>query len=112
MENYKDLRATINKHKQKKNEFQHPRRKQQGTERANWTAIQKNSQEQVKEEDRKRASTFPEMEISDDKDKKSFSILAESMESGRISSASYKTKTGSDKLFVTCLNNNSENKIG
>ena len=52
------------------------------------------------------------MQISDDESKKSVSSFAESVESGEISSSSSEWKTGSDELFVTCLNDNSENKIG
>ena len=55
---------------------------------------------------------FQEMQISDDESKKRVSSLANSVESIEISSSSSEWKTDSDKLFVTCLNNNSENKIG
>ena len=48
------------------------------------------------------------MQISDDESKKSISSLAESVESGEISSSSSEWKTGSDELFVTCLNDNSD----
>ena len=34
------------------------------------------------------------------------------MESGEISASSSKWKTASDEFFVTCLNSNSNNKIG
>ena len=51
------------------------------------------------------------MQISDDKSKKSVSSLAESVESGKISSSSSEWKIGSDKLFVTFLNDNSESNI-
>ena len=47
---------------------------------------------------------FQEMKISDDESKKSISSFAESVESGEISA--------SDELFVTCWNDNSENKKG
>ena len=52
------------------------------------------------------------MKISDDESKKSVSSLAESLESGDISYSCSECKTGSDELFDTCLNDNSENKIG
>ena len=55
---------------------------------------------------------FQEMQISDDKNKKSISSFAESVESGEISSSNSEWKIGLDELFVTCLNNDSENKIG
>ena len=51
------------------------------------------------------------MQISDDKSKKSISSFAESVESEEISASSSEWKIGSDKLFVTCLNDNSD-KIG
>ena len=51
------------------------------------------------------------MKISDDESKKSVSRLAEGVESGEISSCSSERKIGSDELFVTCLNDNSECKI-
>ena len=37
--------------------------------------------------------------------------MAESIKSGEILSSSSEWKIGSDKLFVTCLNRDSENKI-
>ena len=40
--------------------------------------------------------------------KKSISSFAESVESGQISSSSSEWKMGSDELFVTCLNDNSD----
>ena len=52
------------------------------------------------------------MQISDDESKKSVSSLAESVENGEISSTSSEWNIGSDKLFVTCLNHDSNNKIG
>ena len=55
---------------------------------------------------------FQEIQIPDDKSKKSNSSFAESMESWEISASSSEWKTGSDKLFVTCLYHNSDNKIG
>ena len=55
---------------------------------------------------------FQEMQISDDESKKSVSSLAESVKSGEISYSIAELKTGSDESFVTCLNCNSENKIG
>ena len=50
------------------------------------------------------------MHISHDENKKSVSSLAESVESGEISSSSSEWKIGSDELFVTCVNQDSENK--
>ena len=52
------------------------------------------------------------MNISDNKDKKGASIVVESVESGEILSSGSEWKIGSDKLFVICLNCDSENKIG
>ena len=52
------------------------------------------------------------MQISDDESKKSASSFAESVESEEISSSSSKWKTGSEELFVTCLNRESVHKIG
>ena len=51
------------------------------------------------------------MQISNNKDKKSVSSVVEGVESGEISSSSSEWKLGLKKLFVTCLNDNSENKI-
>ena len=51
------------------------------------------------------------MQISDNESKKSVPSLAESGESRKISSSSSEWKTGLDELFVTCLNNDRENKI-
>ena len=48
------------------------------------------------------------MQISKDESKKSIFSLVESMESGEIS---FSSSQWSDELFVTCLNDNSENKI-
>ena len=44
------------------------------------------------------------MQLSDDENKKSISSFAESVESGEISAFSSELITGSDELFVTCLN--------
>ena len=52
------------------------------------------------------------MQILDDESKKSISSFVESVKSGVISSSSSEWKIGSDELFVSCLNDNSENKIG
>ena len=49
---------------------------------------------------------FQEMQIFENERKKSVSSLAESVESGEISSSSSEWN-----LFVTCLNGNSESKI-
>ena len=51
------------------------------------------------------------MQILDEESKKSVSSIAESVESGEILSFSSGWKPGSDELFVTCINNDSENKI-
>ena len=51
------------------------------------------------------------MQISDDESKKSVSSLAESVESGEISSSSYEWNLDLGELFVTCLNCDSKNKI-
>ena len=51
------------------------------------------------------------MQISDNKSEKSVSSLAESVESEEILSSRFKWNLGSDEWFVTCLNDNSENKI-
>ena len=55
---------------------------------------------------------FQEMQISDDESKKSESSFTESVETGEISYSSSEWKTGSDKLYVTCLNRDSKNLIG
>ena len=52
------------------------------------------------------------MQISDDESKKRVSSLAESLESGEISSFKSEWNLGTDKLFVTCLNHDSKSKIG
>ena len=51
------------------------------------------------------------MQISDDESKKSVSSFVESVKSGENSSSSSEWKASSDKLFVTCWNNDNENKI-
>ena len=51
------------------------------------------------------------MQVSDDESKKSVSSLIERVKSGEISSSKSEWKTGSDELFVTCLKNDSENKV-
>ena len=53
---------------------------------------------------------FHEMQISDDEKKRSVSSVAKSVGSGEFSSSSSEWHLGSDKLFVTCLNHDSENK--
>ena len=52
------------------------------------------------------------MQISDDESKKSISSLAESVESGEISSSSSKWNLSQDELFVTCLNPDTKTKKG
>ena len=52
------------------------------------------------------------MKISDNESKKSVSSLAESVESGEISASTSEWNLGSDEIFLTCLNIESENKIG
>ena len=52
------------------------------------------------------------MQITDNESKKIVSSWEESLESGEISSFSSEWKIGSDKLFVTCLNCDGENKRG
>ena len=52
------------------------------------------------------------MQIFDNKNKKSVSSFAESVESGEILSSSSEWKTGSDELYITFLNCDSKNKIG
>ena len=74
--------------------------------------ISRSSLKQEKEENRERTSALQEMQISDDKSKKSVSSFEERVEIGEILSSSSEWETGSDELFVTCLNNNSEYKIG
>ena len=51
------------------------------------------------------------MQISDDEDKTNISRLVESVESGVIPSSSSEWKIGSEELFVTCFNCDSEYKI-
>ena len=51
------------------------------------------------------------MQISDNESKKNISSFAESVKSGEISVSSSEWITGSDELFVTCLNCYSANKI-
>ena len=51
------------------------------------------------------------MQILDEESKTSISSFAESVESGEISASNSEWKTGSDELFITYLNDNSENKI-
>ena len=77
--------------------------------------IEKKFQKFVKNKKRRKTKKelqqFQEMQFSDDKSKKSVSCLAESVESGEISSSSSEWKIGSDELFVTCLSDNSENNM-
>ena len=52
------------------------------------------------------------MQISDNESKKSVSSVAQSVEKGEISSSSSEWNLGSDKLFVTCIKDDSKNKTG
>ena len=74
--------------------------------------IEKKDQKCVKNKKRmkteKEIQHFQEIQISDDESKKSLSIFAESVESGEISASSSEWKIGSDELFVTCINDNSD----
>ena len=54
---------------------------------------------------------FQDMQIFDNKDKKSVSSAVESVESGEIMFSNSDWILGSDKLFITCSNEISENKI-
>ena len=54
---------------------------------------------------------FQDMQIFDNGSTKSASSVEESVESGKISSSNSKWKTGSNELFVTCLNCESEHKF-
>ena len=59
----------------------------------------------------KKFKNFRNLKLSGGESKKSVSSLAESVESEEISSSSSEWKIGSDELFVTCLNSDSENII-
>ena len=99
----------VNKHKQKKKKIF----KNYGKSNKELNAlIEKIFQKFVKNKKRRKTEKnfqhFHEMQISDDKSKKSLSSFAETMESGVISASSSEWKTGKDELFVTCLNDNSD----
>ena len=51
---------------------------------------------------------FHEMQILDDESKKIISSFTESVKSVEITASSSEWKIGSDEVFVTCLNNNSD----
>ena len=51
------------------------------------------------------------MQNPDKEEQKNFFSMAESLESEKISSSSSEWNLGLDELFVTCLNENSENEI-
>ena len=71
--------------------------------------IEKKFQKFVKNKKRRKTEKeiqyFQEMQISDDKSKKSISSFTESVESGKILSSSSEWKIAPDELFVTYLNN-------
>ena len=110
-ENCKGLCAMVNKLKQKKKESL----KTLGKSNKELNAIiEKKFQTFVKNTKRRKTENelhhFQEIQISDNESKKNVSSLAESMESGEILSSSSEWGLGLDNLFVTCLNENSENK--
>ena len=102
----------VNKHKQKKKKNFKTYRKSNKVFNA---LMEKKFQKFVKY--KKRRNTLKEVQhsqkiqISDDESKTKILSLAESVESGEISSSSSEWKMGSDELFVICLNENSEIKI-
>ena len=77
--------------------------------------IEKKFQKFVKNKKRRKTEEelqhFQEMQISDDKGKKSVASLTERMESGEISYSSSKWNSGVNELFVTCLNWDSKNLL-
>ena len=73
--------------------------------------IKKNVKNKKRRKTEKELQHFQEMQISDAESEKSVSSVAESIESGEISPSSSERSLGSNKLVVTCLNDNSENKI-
>ena len=99
----------VNKHKQKKKK---PFKNYGKSNKELNALIKKKFQKFVKNKKRrnleKELQHFQEMQISDDESKKSISTFAESVESGEISASNSEWKTGSDELFVTCLNDNSD----
>ena len=99
----------LNKHKQKKKKNQDLQKGQQGAQHSNWKKNSEVCKQQEKEENRKRAPALSRNEDFWQWSKKRVSSLAESMEIGETSSSSSEWNLGSDKLFVTCLNDNSEN---
>ena len=93
----------VNKHKQKKKKSI----ENYGKSNKELNAlIKKKCQKFVKNKKRmkieKELQHFQEIQISDDKDKKSISSFAESVIIIEISSSSSESKTGSDELFVAC----------
>ena len=110
MDSYKDLRAMVNKHMQKKKRSYRTYGKSNKELNA---LIEKKFQKFIKKNRNmeKEIQHFQEIQIPDNESKKSISSAAENIESGEISSSSSEWKIGSDKLFVTCLNDNAKNKI-
>ena len=105
-DSYKDLRAMVNKHKKKKKKNFSNNGKSIKELNAQ---MKKKCQKFVKNKKRRKLEKellyIQEMQISDDEIKKS-------VESREISSYNTEWKIDSDELFVTCLNWDSENKIG
>ena len=109
--NCKDLHAIVNKHKQKRRRVSGIMERATRAKYSNWVKFQKFMKNKKKRKTEKELQHFLEMQIFDDESKKSVSSLAECIESGEISSSSSEWKIGSDELFVTCFNCDSENKI-
>ena len=111
-DSYKYLRTMVNNHYLKKKK--HFRNYGKSNKELN-ALIEKKFQKFVKYKNRRKTEKelqhFQEMQISNDESKKSVSSLVKSVESEEISSSSSDWKIGSDELFVTCLNSDSENKI-
>ena len=86
MDSCKDLRAMVNKHKQKKKKFQELRNRELNA------LIEKKFQKFVENKKTRKIEKefkhFQAIQISDNESKKSVSSLAESVESGEIPSSS------------------------
>ena len=108
-DNCKDLRAMVNKQKQKRKRvsWNYGKRKKELN-----ALIEKKFQKFVKNKKRRKTEKelqhFQEMQNSNDECKKNVSSLAESVESGQISSFCFERKIDSSKLIGTCLNDNGD----
>ena len=99
----------VNKHKQKKKKTFKTYGK---SDKELNTLIEKKFQKFVQNKKRRKTEKelqqFQEIHISDNERKISISSFAKSVESREVSSSSFEWKIDLHKLFVTCLNGNSD----